>query len=526
LIKKMPISRSAKKKQRLGELLLEDGLINSNQLKEALKKQAQVGGQIGSVLVEMGFITLENLLNFLNKQHGLPSVDLSKLDIPSEILKIMPLEKIKTMKVLPVSIDENSVTLAMVNPRDMLSIRDIEFSMGKKVNPVVVPAIQMEAAIASLTSNPEKALTGEIIKQEVHKAEAKKAPPLMSLLRYLVDSPATDMLLTAGVPPSIKLSNDLKRASMNSLTPVDCERYAKELMSEKDWEAFSKTGDYDLAVTYPEIGRFRVNLYKQRSSISVTLRRIVDILPSFEELNLPPWIKEYVLMPQGLILVSGPAGHGKTTTLAAMVDIINSTRKCNIVTLEDPIEYLHKHKKGNVNQREIGLDTKSFYEGMKHIFRQDPDVIVIGEMRDPESFAIALQAADTGHLVMATVHASTSAATIERVINIFPPHQQNLIRTRIADNLLFVLAQRLVPLKIRDGRILAYEKLINSYSVKNLIREGKTHQIKSQMLTGTEEFSCLEASLANLYLSGLITFDDGLLYSENKQFFRDITKTA
>jgi twitching motility protein PilT len=518
--------KSSKKKQRIGELLVEHGLINTNQLKEALKRQAQVGGHIGSVLVEMGFIKLDNLLSFLSQQLGIPSVNLFKIEISPETLKIIPLEKIKAMKVLPISVDEDSVTLAMVNPRDMLAIRDIEFSLGKKVNPVVVPASQLEAAIQSLISNPERGITGEIIEKEVQKAETKKAPPLMSLLKYFANSPATDMLLTAGVPPSIKVSNELKRAAMNSLTPKDCERYARELMSEKDWEAFLEAGDYDLAVTYPEIGRFRVNLYKQRNSISITLRHIVDILPPLEELNLPSWIMEYVLMSQGLIIISGPAGHGKTTTLAAMVDIINTNRKCNIVTLEDPIEYLHKHKKSNVNQREIGLDTKSFVEGLKHIFRQDPDVIVIGEMRDAESFAIALQAADTGHLVLTTVHASTSVSTIERVINMFPPHQQNLIRTRLADNLLFVLSQRLVPLKKGEGRILAYEKLINNYSIKNFIREGKTHQIKSQMLSGTEEFTSLETSLALLYTSDLITFENGLVYSENKQFFKDLTKAV
>lgn len=516
----------ARKKQRLGELLVEQGLINSNQLKDALRRQAQVGGQLGSILVEMGYITNDNLLNFLSKQMGIPSANLYKIEISPEVLKIMPLEKIKSMKVMPISYDETSITLAMVNPRDMISIRDIEFSLGKKVIPVVVPYSQMEVAVESLLTNPGAGLTGETLEKQIQRAELKKTAPLLSLLKYLAGSPATDMLLTAGVPPCIKLSNDIKRASMDPLSPSDCERYAKELMSGKDWETFMQKGDHDLAVTYPEIGRFRVNLYKQRNSISITLRHITDILSSPEELNLPPWLKEFVLLPQGLILISGPAGHGKTTTLAAMVDIINNNRRCNIVTLEDPIEYLHKHKKSNVNQREIGLDTESFYEGLKHVFRQDPDVIVVGEMRDADSFAIALQAADTGHLVIATVHASTAASTIERIINIFPPHQQTLVRNRLADNLLFVLSQRLVPLKKGEGRILAYEKIINSFGVKNLIRESKTHQIKSQMLTGTDDYSSLEASLANLFLSGVIKFEDGLLFSENRQFYKDMTKTS
>jgi twitching motility protein PilT len=525
MIEKM-MQAHGKKKLRLGELLVENGLINTNQLKDALKKQAQTGGQIGSILVEMGYIATDDLLSFLSRQHGVPSANLLKINISHELLKLMPFEKIKTMKVIPINIDETSVTLAMVNPRDMISIRDIEFSLGKKVIPVVVPASQMDAAIQSITSHPESILTGENIEKEVHKTETGQAPSLMSLLKFLVTSPATDMLLTAGIPPSIKLSNDIKRTSTAPLTPSDCERYARELMTERDWEIFVRKGDYDFAVTFPEIGRLRVNLYRQRNSISITLRLIIDILPSLEELGLPEWIKQYVLMPQGLIIVAGPAGHGKTTTLAAMVDIINTQRKCNIITLEDPIEYLHKHKRSNVNQREIGLDTQTFHEGLKHIFRQDPDVIVIGEIRDAESSAIALQAADTGHLVIATVHASTAASTIERIINLFPPDQQYLIRTRIADSLLFVLSQRLVPLQNSEGRVLAYEKIINTYSVKNLIRESKTHQIKSQMMTGTEEYASLEAALAKLSLSGLIKFEEGLRFSENKQFYKDLTKNT
>jgi twitching motility protein PilT len=519
----MPVP--SKKKQRLGELLIEQDLINSLQLKEALKRQSQVGGQIGSVLVELGFITTETLLNFLSQQLGIPSVNLFNIDISPDILKMMPIDKIKSMKVLPISIDENSITLAMVNPRDMLSISDIEFSLGRKVHPVVVPASQMEAAISSLTLHPEKTLTGKILKTETHKTGTKKAPPLTSLLKFLSRSPATDMLLTAGAPPSIKLSNELQRAAaMEPLTPADCEMYARELMPEKDWDYFIKECDHDFAVTLPALGRFRVNCYKQRNSISITVRCIADILPSLEELNLPEWIKDYLLMPQGLILVSGPAGHGKSTSVAGMIDFINSNKKCNIVTFEDPIEYLHKHKKSNVNQRDVGDDTKSFYEGLKHVFRQDPDVILIGEMRDAASFAIALQAADTGHLVITTVHASTAPSTVERVINIFPPDQQNLIRTRIADNLLFVLSQRLVPLKSGGGRVLAHEKLINSFGIKNIVRESKTHQIKSQMSTGSEDFTPLEVSLAKLYTSGLIKNEDALLFAENKQFYKDLTK--
>jgi len=514
-----------KKKQRLGELFVEQGLITTNQLKDALRKQAQVGGQLGSILVEMGYITIDTLLSFLSRQLGIPSVNLMKLDISRDILKLMPLEKIQSMKVLPISISESAITLAMVNPRDMIAIRDIEFSFGRKVNPVVVAASQMEAAIQSLVSHPETGLTAETIEKEFRKTDGKKAPSLITLLKYLSSSSATDMMITAGVPPSIKVGNDLRRASMDLLTPADCEKYARELITENDWDIFERKGDFNIAVTFPEIGRFRVNIFKQRNSVAITLRYISDILPTIEELNLPDWIKEYVLTPQGLILVSSPAGHGKTTTLTAMVDVINSVRKCNIITFEDPIEYLHKHKKSNVNQREIGTDTESLHEGMKYVYRHNPDVLVIGELCDAESFSLALQAA-TSHLVIATVQAGSAVSTIDRVINFFPPNLHNLMRTRLADNLHFIFFQRLIPLMKVEGCIPAYENIINNAIVNNFIRSSKPNQIRSQMLGGAEDLTSMEASLARLYAGGLIKYEDGLLYSENKQFYKDLTKGA
>lgn len=515
-----------KKRQRLGELLVENGMINHTQLREALRKQAQTGGQLGSILVDMGYITIGDLMDFLSRQFGVPSADLLKIDISPELLKLIPLEKIKAMNVLPIGIGENSVTLAMVNPRDMISIRDIEFSLRKKVIPVVVPSSQMETAIQGLYARMENFPGGWVAKEETRGAETQEWSALMSLLRYLVDSPAKDMLLTAGAPPSIKLGAGIKRSAMDSLTSADCETYARELMTEKDWSAFTGGWDYNGLVHYPEIGRFRVNLYKQRNAISITLRHIPDNIPPLEELGLPAWMKEYVLMPQGLIIVSGPDGHGKTTTLAALVDIVNSGRRCNIVTLEDPVEYLHKHKKSNVNQREIGADAQSLSDGLKHVFRQDPDVIVIGETMDADSFAVALRAAETGHLVMTAFHANTAATAIEGIINIFPPHQQDLVRTGIAENLLFVLSQRLVPSKKGEAVILSHERLINSPGIKNLIIEGKTREIKTRMLAGTDEYSSLESSLAKLYLSGLIEFEEGLRFAEHKQFYKDLTKSA
>ncbi|MEW6109023.1 MAG: PilT/PilU family type 4a pilus ATPase [Nitrospirota bacterium] len=511
------------KKMKLGEILVQYGIITSNMLKNALRRQSQVGGQIGSILIEMGYITTDTLLEFLSKQFGVPSVNLFKLDVPQEVLKAMPLEKIKEYKVIPLEIDEK-FCLAMVNPHDYIAIRDIEFILGKRVHPLVVPSSQMNAAIKSLESKG----TGQLKGSEVEKSFMTVMPELTTdikiLLKQLAESKASDLQLTAGVPPSLKMSTELQRLNMPPLTPEHMNTYARTLMSREHQLIFDKANDLDFAFTDPDYGRFRVNIYKQRNSVSITLRSIPDHVPGLKELGLPDELENYTLKTQGFILITGPAGHGKSTTMASMVDIINTKRKCNIITLEDPIEYLHKHKNSNVNQREIGIDTSSFYEGLKHIFRQDPDVIVIGEMRDTDSFEIALQAAETGHLVLSTLHSRNATSTIERVIDMFPPHRQQQIRTQLADSLLLIFSQRLVNKKDGAGPVLAYEKLINSFKIKNFIRDGKTHQIRSQMQIPGEEYSSIDVSLAKLCVEGKITAEEGARHADNLLFYQDMIK--
>ena len=302
---------------------------------------------------------------------------------------------------------------------------------------------------------------------------------------------------------------------MGVLSPADCEKYARELLSDEQWRAFHQQNDLEMALNVKGVGRFRIAFYRQRNTVSISMRSLPEILPSMEALGLPDWIHEYALKPQGMILVCGPAGHGKSTTMAKLVDIINDNRRCNIITLEDPVEYLHKHKKSNVNQREVGRDCASFNDGLRGIFRQSPDVIVIGEMRDKESFEIALKAAHTGHLVISTVHADNTTGIIDRIINMFPDHQQALTRTLLAESLLCTIAQRLVPRRGEKGLVLACEKFVNSYRMKNLIREEKSHMIRTQMQTATEEFVPLDFSLAQLYARGVVSYEDAARYMEN-----------
>lgn len=514
-----------KKKKRIGDLMVAHGIITNGQLNQALKRQSQVGGHIGSILIELGYLSIEQLLKFLSKQTGVPSLNLYKYNISEQVVGLVPIDKINSLKVLPVAANEKVVTLAMVNPHDFEATSEIGFLLGRKIKPVVVPSFMMNAAKKSLFQKASIGLSGKRVAQ-VAQDEQKKVTEtqnLFTLLKQMVAAKADDMLLTAGVPPSVKISNEMTRLVMAPLTPVDCENYARELLSDREWRVFGDKNDYDLAVTYPEIGRFRISIYRQRNSVSIAIRGLPDNIPSFRELNLPDWLSEFALRHQGLIMISGPAGHGKSTTMGALVDVINRNRRCNIVSLEDPVEYLHAHKLSNINQREVGRDTESFYEGMRHVFRQSPDVIIVGEMRDKESFEIALKAANTGHLVLSTVHANNSTSVIESVITMFEPHKQSLIRIMLADSLILSLSQRLIPRKKGAGRILATEKLINSHRIKNRIREQKTHHIRTQMQTGAEDFSSLDVSLVNLYKRELINFEDGLRFAEDKQYYHEAT---
>ncbi len=511
----------------LGEELVSSKLITRDQLKQALIRRSQVDMPLGSLLIKMGFVSTDDMLDFLSKKFGVPCVNIFKKTISQDIINLIPLEKIKQYKILPISQNNNILTLGMISPQDFMTISDLEFTIGLKIQPVVIPFFMMEAALNLLTSSFEDGIRGETVRNIAleDKNETQTSPKIEALLSYLIKTEASDMLLTAGVPPSIKISNQVKRLATVALTPADCELYARELLANRDgdWEKFLQTNDLDIAATYPNLGRFRINFYRQRHSISITIRRLYDRLPTLKELRLPEWIKDYALKPQGLILISGPAGHGKSTTLCTMIDIINTTRRCNIITLEDPIEYLHKHKKSNVNQREIGRDTESFEKGLRAVFRQSPDVIVIGELRDKESFEIALRAARTGSLVLSTMNAANSTAVIRIIVNMFQENQQNLISILLADSLLLSLAQRLVPTRDKTGQILALERFTNSNRIANLIREGKLHQIRAQMETGCEEFTPLDLSLAELYKKGNIDYEDGLIHSVNKQLYQDLT---
>lgn len=327
-----------------------------------------------------------------------------------------------------------------------------------------------------------------------------------SLLEMAVNNNASDLHLTAGVPPVMRIYGKLVFSKMDTLTPESTKILAGEVLNQEQKTVLEQEGQIDLSLSLAHIGRFRVNVFKQRGSIGLAIRLIPYQIPSLDELNLPTIIQTLAGKESGFILVTGPAGSGKSTTLASMIDIINSERSCHIITLEDPIEFLHKHKKSIVNQREIETDSKSFSAALRAALRQDPDVILVGEMRDLETISTAITAAETGHLVLSTLHTNGAPQTVDRIIDVFPPHQQQQVRIQLANTLLGVVSQRLIPRADKQGLVPAVEVMISTPAIKNLIREGKTHQIYSSIQTGSKYgMQTMENSVYELYDRGLIS---------------------
>jgi len=344
---------------------------------------------------------------------------------------------------------------------------------------------------------------------------------IVDLLRMAMERNASDLLLTVGLPPMLKVDGDWKPTEHDTMTPNMTRRLMYSIMDEKKQRNFEERKDLDFSFSLSGQGRFRVNCFQQRGSVGGVMRTISEDVLSFDQLGLPKEVADVARLPRGLVLVTGPTGSGKSTTLSTMIDLINEEYAKHIVTVEDPIEFFHRHKTSVVNQREIGEDTRDFHAALRSVLRQAPDVILVGEMRDHETIGAAVTAAETGHLVMGTLHTNTASEAIDRIIDVFPEAQQEQVRVQLANNLQAILTQQLLP-KATGGRTLAYEFLIATPAVRNMIREGKSHQILSSIQTGGQlGMITMDASLADLHLRKQITYEMGISRSvDPKEFAR------
>lgn len=341
---------------------------------------------------------------------------------------------------------------------------------------------------------------------------------LEDLIRKAVETKASDLHITVGLPPILRINGELTPIGSEILMPPITESFARQMMNDQQWKRYCDQGEIDFSYAVMGLGRMRVNAFIQRGSHAIALRLITISMPTIDSLGMPEILKDLSAKQRGLILVTGPTGSGKSTTLAAMIDEINNTRGCHVITLEDPIEYLHKHKKSMINQREVGQDTRSFSNALRAALREDPDVILVGEMRDLETISIAITAAETGHLVLSTLHTIGASKTMDRIIDVFPPHQQQQVKVQLSAVIEGVISQQLLARQDGSGRVAALEIMTGTPAIRNLIREGKTHQIDSIIQTSSKYgMKTMDTSLIELYKSEAITYEDAMTYCIDRQ---------
>jgi len=531
----------------LGEALVQQGVIDAAGLEKAQSHQAESGASLGKALIELGLCTQDDLYRGVAAQLGMAFADVSAGAVDTSAASLLSRKTAKDLGALPVAYGPgNTLVVAISDPARQDEVRQrVTAETGVEVTVALAPPGPLADAIEALAA-PEppvghapappsgSARLGEVHlapderrlsqppPREVEDAEAASLPQVDSetdseidldeLLVILVESGGSDLHLTVGIPPAIRVNGEIRHLEEFPVCRGDeLRKMLYAIMTQKHREEFENNLELDMSYSVPGKARFRVNIFQQRDQIGSVMRVIpFDILP-LADLGMPAQLQNFAYLPRGFVLVTGPTGSGKSTTLASIIDLVNENRAAHIMTVEDPIEFLHHHKRSVVNQREVGTDTHSFTQALKHVLRQDPDVILVGEMRDLETISIALTAAETGHLVFGTLHTQDAPQSIDRIIDVFPPHQQEQIRVMLAGALQGVVCQTLVKTADGKGRAAATEVMVTTSGVKNLIREGKTHQIYSAIQAGAQHgMHSMDSSLAGLVKSGKVTYEAAL----------------
>jgi twitching motility protein PilT len=568
--------------RQLGEVLLDHGVVSTEQLRTAVQEQHRTGESVFKILMAQGVLSERDIVRAHAQLAGLMFVDLHTDRPDPHALTIVPPDLARRQLVLPLRVqDDGTLLLAMAEPRNHLTIDEVAKASGRQivaaaayradltaaidrayasdhvtvgasdpsmstppvpeVAPVaprmvpVAPAAPVNGAgnVAGTTFGAEdlpmvEAPVPEPPPDEVVEDD-NKDPNLADFLEQVISSGASDLHLTSGLPPMIRVHGELRPIrGYRRLGPKDLQDLLYSILNQKQRETFEENLELDVSYSFPGKARFRVNVFRQRDAMGSVMRLIPVEIRSIDDLGLPPAVKEFAKLRRGLVLVTGITGSGKSTTLAGLIDIINSSRAEHIMTVEDPIEFLHSHKKAIINQREVGADTHGFAEALRHALRQDPDVILVGEMRDLETIQTALTAAETGHLVFGTLHTQDAPQSVDRVIDVFPPHQQQQVRVQLAGTLAGIVSQQLLPSIDGKGRTVAAEILVATPAVRNLIREGKTHQIYTSMQAGGKfGMQVMDQHLAQLVKIGRVGYEVALEHSHHvDEFNRLAGRTA
>jgi twitching motility protein PilT len=524
----------------IGQLLLDRGVITGTQLEWASAQQG--ASSVAAVLLGAEIVTEAQVVAAAGEHLGVPFADLDAHPPDRSMAARLPEQAARRARAVPLSEEGASLTVAVADPTDAELLAWVARQAGTAVRAAIaVPAAIGRAldlvypAAAGPEAGPRAsdrpaAGTPAAEARAVDAAPVAPAAPtprssagttLDGLLGQVIAKGASDLHLSVGKPPGIRIDGHIwPLEGEPPLTPERTRLLVEGALSESQRDRFAEDLELDGSYTAPRVGRFRLNAFVQRGHVGAVLRAIPFAIPEFHTLGLPESVAALADAPRGLVLVTGPTGSGKSTTLASLVDIVNRSRRAHIMTVEDPIEFLHDHKQSTVNQREVGQDTRSFANALKHVLRQDPDVILVGEMRDLETIATALTAAETGHLVLGTLHTQSAPQSIDRIVDVFPAHQQQQIRTQLASTLRGVVTQQLVALA-GGGRVVAAEVLIVTNAVRTLIRDGKTHQITSAMQSGGKQgMQTMDSCLAQLVRDGRVTMESALEHCHDEEELR------
>jgi twitching motility protein PilT len=544
----------------LGQVLLESGLITPEQMNFAQQEESKTGQSAWKVLLERGILTERDLVKARAEQIGLEFVDTRNLKVTPEALALVDQDTAKRQLLVPVRIQGDVLVVAMAEPTNHLAVDELSRSTGKRLSVAAAYRRDLVESIprvyggesttngfgnghGTLEANgatPAPATPSSFGPEDLPMVEAppvempdlvderNKEPNLADFLMAVIDNGASDLHMTGGLPPMIRVHGELQPIKgYRKLLPQDLQEIIYGILTQKQREVFEENLELDVSYSLPGRARFRVNVFQQRDALGAVMRLIPYEIKTLDQLGLPEAVKSFAQLRRGLVLVTGITGSGKSTTLAGLVDIINEERAEHIMTVEDPIEFLHRHKRSVVNQREVGTDTRGFATALKHVLRQDPDVILVGEMRDLETISTALTAAETGHLVFGTLHTQDAPQSVDRVIDVFPPHQQQQIRVQLAGTLAGVVSQQLLPTADKKGRVVAAEILVATPAVRNLIREGKTHQIYTSMQAGGKfGMQVMDQHLAELVKNGDVSYEMALERAHHVEEFNRLAGRA
>jgi twitching motility protein PilT len=526
-----PKAQANSDNEQLAEILLASGTVDRHTMERALAIHQTQGRWIGSVLIELGALSPEDIVNALSKHLGSKAIDLTNAPFSADTVRILPESMARRFGVVPVSRVQHTLHIAMVNPLDTLACDLIQARTGLHIEPLIATERDVRAAIdrfygqlareagSASAEAPTEGRPAEADSQA--RGSFEEILHVDDLLRTVIKRHASDLHLSVGSPPTLRIDGELVAVSSHKLSPNQMQDLIYAVLTDDQITTFEENWELDFAYSIRGLSRFRVNVHKQRGTVGAVFRAVPADPPSLLALGMPEVVTRLATRPRGLVLVTGPTGSGKSTTLAAMIREINFARRRHIVTIEDPIEFLHQNEKSIIIQREVGSDSKSFATALRHVLRQDPDVILIGEMRDLETIAAAITAAETGHLVLATLHTTSAAQTVDRIVDVFPPHQQEQVRVQLSTVLEGILCQTLIPLADGKGRTCAQEILVASSAVRNLIREGKTHQIPSVLQSSASEgMQTLDQALKNLVKEAKVMPQAAMAVASNPQDFQ------